>query len=140
MELTIYTKMKQRGPGLTSVERILAVNRKGGYLLLNVRLIEEFGMKGGERVLIAQDNDSRNDWYITVGADLPGGSKAIPVGKGRDGRPLSMRLQNKSATAALLDFVKAEYSASFLVATRSTRMQDGRDWYRILTATPKRKR
>lgn len=140
MELTIYKKKKPHAPGLKSVMRILSANRKGAFFSINVRLMLDLGLTGGERVLIAKDDDSRNDWYMTAGADVIDGSKTRPMGQGKSGRPVSMRFQNKGAVEALLDSVKADYSASFIVATRPTRMKDGRDWYRILTATPRQKR
>lgn len=139
MDLTIYKKKKPHAPRKASVTRILSANRKGALFCINVRLMLDLGLSGGERVLIAKDNDSRNDWYMTVGADIVDGSKTSPNGHGRDGRPVSIRFQNKGAVEALLDSVKADYSASFLVATRPIRMKDGRDWYRILTANPIRK-
>lgn len=117
----------------------MSANRKGGYFSINVRLMEDLGMKGTERVLIAKDDESRNDWYITIGEDLDNGSKVRPMGHDKE-RPFSMRFQNKAAVEDILDSVKADASASFIVATKATRMPDGRTWYRILTSIPKRKK
>lgn len=140
MKLTTYDRKKPSVTAKPSETRILSANRKGGYFSINVRLIHDFKMNGNERALIARDEDSRNDWYIIVGEDIGNGSKVRPIGLTRNGKPNSMRFQNKAAVEDLLDSVKASASASFIVATRPTRMPDGRDWYRLLTSIPKRKK
>lgn len=138
MKLTAYERKKPCVKAKASETRLLSANRKGGYFSINVRLMEDLGMNGTERVLIAKDDESKNDWYISVG-DIANGSKVRPMGSGKD-KPISMRFQNKAAVEDILNSVKAEASASFIVATRATRMPDGSVWYRILTAIPKRKK
>lgn len=139
MKLTTYERKKPSVQAKASETRLLSANRKGGYFSINVRLMEDLGMKGTERVLIAKDDESRNDWYITIGEDLDNGSKVRPMGHDKE-RPFSMRFQNKAAVEDILDSVKADASASFIVATKATRMPDGSTWYRVLTAIPKRKK
>lgn len=139
MKLTIYERKKPSVKAKASETRLLSANRKGGYFSINVRLTEDLGMTGTERVLIAKDDESRNDWYISIGGDLENGSKVRAMGGGKD-KSFYMRFQNKAAVEDILDSVKAEASASFIVATKATMMPDGSTWYRILTAIPKRKK
>lgn len=127
---------KNRPRGSVSEWREILVTRTQYRISLNTRLLRDFGLAGGERILIAKDEDSRNDWYITL-TDR-GGSKLRVAQRDQYGEPISIVFSSKPAATEILDSVKAELSAVFNVASKPTRMPDGRDWYRIMTAVPKR--
>lgn len=138
MKLREYAKKKPSVRAKASEVRMIAANRKGGFFCINVRLLQDLGLTHGDRLLIARDEDSRNDWYATFGGeDLPGGTKLRKIG--RDEKTTSLRAQSKAAVNDILDSVNAEQSASFMVALKP-KMQDGKAWYRIMTANPVRKR
>lgn len=138
MKLREYAKKKPTVRAKASEVRMIAANRKGGYFSINVRLYEDLGLTAGQRILVAKDEDSRNDWYVTFGSDdLPRGTKLQSIRSGA--KPRSLRTHCKAAVYDLLDSVKAEQSASFMVALKP-KMVGGKAWYRIMTANPVRKR
>lgn len=139
MKLTTYDKRTLSARPKASVHRTVNANRKNGFFTLSVRLFEDLGLQCGERALIARDEDSRNDWYITFGESAETGAKLRVSNNNRQEKPRSMKFNNKAAAVAILDSVKAESSATFLVATKATTMPDGSQWYRILTTIPHRK-
>ncbi len=100
---------------------------------MNVKAVELFGLKPGVCIVVAKDEDSRNDWYLTFGENLEIGTKLRLLHRGR--RINSMRTQNKEAVNDILNSVKAEQSATFLIS-KSPKLIDGKTWYKILTAKP----
>lgn len=116
-----------------SQERLVNVNRKGGCFNFNSKCIQELGLTNETKILIAKDDESRNDWYVAFGHELDG------MRLWAQGKPtIAYRAQSKTAAIEILDSVKAEKSATFLLAAKPTE-QDGIEWYRIMTATPIRK-
>lgn len=123
MKLQIIKRAHGGGNFPQSQERLVNANRKGGYFSFNSKCIRELGLTNETRILIAKDEESRNDWYVAFGEKLDG---------------MKLRAQYKTAAIEILDSVKAEKSATFLLAAKPTE-QDGIEWYRIMTATPIRK-
>lgn len=119
-----------------STERILCINRGAYRFFFNARLTRELGLRGGERILIAKDEDSRADWYLSI-TDNQGARLRITRRDG-SGEPASAVFYNKAAANEILNAVKAINSVSLFVAAKPTRMPDGSEWYRIMTAVPKR--
>lgn len=111
---------------------MINANRKGGYFSLNIKAIELFGLEPGCRIVVANDEDSRNDWYLAFGNNLENGTKLRLTYRKRSN---NMRTQNKEAVNAILNSVKAEQSATFLIS-KSPKLIDGKTWYKILTAKP----
>ena len=133
MKLKIYERRKSQVHARPSLVQMINVNRKGGYFSLNVKAVELFGLKPGVCIVVAKDEDSRNDWYLTFGENLEIGTKLRLLHRGR--RINSMRTQNKEAVNDILNSVKAEQSATFLIS-KSPKLIDGKTWYKILTAKP----
>lgn len=133
MKLKIYERRKSEVHAQPSLVQMINVNRKGGYFSLNVKVVELFGLKPGVCIVVAKDEDSRNDWYLTFGENLEIGTKLRLLHRGR--RINSMRTQNKEAVNDILNSVKAEQSATFLIS-KSPKLIDGKTWYKILTAKP----
>ena len=132
MKLKIYERRKSQVHARPSLVQLINANRKGGYFSLNIKAIELFGLEPGCRIVIANDEDSRNDWYLAFGNNLENGTKLrLTYSK----RSNNMRTQNKEAVNAILNSVKAEQSATFLIS-KSPKLIDGQTWYKILTAKP----
>ena len=132
MKLKIYERRKSEVHAQPSLVQMINVNRKGGYFSLNIKAIEVFDLKTSYRIVVAKDEDSRNDWYLTFGNNLENGTKLRLTYRKRSN---NMRTQNKEAVNAILNSVKAEQSATFLIS-KSPKLIDGKTWYKILTAKP----
>ena len=132
MKLKIYERRKSQVHARPSLVQMINANRKGGYFSLNIKAIELFGLEPGCRIVVANDEDSRNDWYLAFGNNLENGTKLRLTYRKRSN---NMRTQNKEAVNALLNSVKAEQSATFLIS-KSPKLIDGKTWYKILTAKP----
>lgn len=138
MKLREYTKFKLTPKVRTSEQRMICVNRKDDSFTINVRLTQDLGLIPGQRILIACDEDSRNDWYVTFGdKKLAGSSKLTKASKDR--KSLYLRAVNRQAARDLLDRIGIEKSATFMVALKP-KHDGGKAWYRIMTANPIRKR
>ena len=132
MKLKIYERRKSQVHARPSLVQMVNANRKGGYFSLNIKAIELFGLEPGCRIVVANDEDSRNDWYLAFGNNLENGTKLRLTYRKRSN---NMRTQNKEAVNAILNSVKAEQSATFLIS-KSPKLIDGKTWYKILTAKP----
>lgn len=138
MELKVFNTHQDGGKGGGTTIRTIAMNRKYRYLYFNAKVVREHNLKKGDRVKIAQDVDSKNDWYVTFCSPEEDGCKLWQQKKfGTDSR--SLIFYNKAAVNALLDSIKATYSATLIIAATPTEMPDGTKWYRVLTANPIRK-
>lgn len=137
MNLDIYKNANPRTWDIRTDTRTMSANRKGGFCSFNSKAIRDFDLRPGNRVIIAKDTDSKNDWYITfVEPENETGTK-LRIGRGhKTSKIYSMRTQNRAASGAILDSVKATYSATFIIAATPTEMPDGTIWYRVLTANP----
>ncbi len=123
--------------GYVPAERRIHLRRDFYRFHLNAQLIQDLGLKGGERIIIAKDEDSRNDWYFTVTTDE--GAKIRICLRNKNGDPISAAFYNKAAVNEILNSVNAVNTAAFIVAAKATMMPDGRTWYRIMTSTPIKK-
>ena len=132
MKLKIYERRKSQVHARPSLVQMINANRKGGYFSLNIKAIELFGLEPGCRIVVANDEDSRNDWYLAFGNNLENGTKLRLTYRKRSN---NMRTQNKEAVNAILISVNAEQSATFLIS-KSPKLIDGKTWYKILTAKP----
>lgn len=132
MKLKIYERRKSQVHARPSLVQMINANRKDGYFSLNIKAIELFGLEPGCRIVVANDEDSRNDWYLAFGNNLENGTKLRLTYRKRSN---NMRTQNKEAVNAILNSVKAEQSATFLIS-KSPKLIDGKTWYKILTAKP----
>lgn len=134
MKLQIV-KARQRGGIYSDVpDRLVYVNRRCRTFAFNTGCIRTFGLKHGMRVLLAKDTESHNDWYVAF--DIP----KIPESRilHLNGRPGSgLKIQHLTASEEILDSVKAERAATFIVGAKTIE-RDGIRWYRIMTATPVR--
>ena len=136
MKLEIFDHSKGRY-GSRVQHRAVSVNRRNAKISFSRQATEELGLSTEYAATFAKDSDSKNDWYITfVESENETGTK-LRIGQGRKTSKIySMRTQNRAASGAILDSVKATYSATFIIAATPTEMPDGTIWYRVLTANP----
>lgn len=135
MDLNIYTMDGLWGHGKCSDVAIINIHRRG-RIALNKFLSNTLNIQTGDQVLLAQDLDTRNDWYISFGKKIEGGYRVNQLRPKAPGKGL-VSYYGRQVLATILNTVNAENSASFIVATKKPKTYEGRTWYRILTATPK---
>lgn len=136
MKLHLYKREKPTVQAKPSLIQTISANRRGEYFSLNIKAIEVFGLTKNCYVIIAKDEDSRNDWYMTFGENLEGGTKLRFMV--RNGHASSMRTRNKKAVIDLLNSVKAEKGATFIIS-KTPKLIAGRNWYKILTKNPEKR-
>lgn len=131
-------KLSTREPRVwsQSAERILSVQRNNYRFNISVRLFRDLKLSGDERIAIAKDEDSQNDWYMAVTRER--GSKITISRRNSKGEAIAISFSNKSAANEILNAVKATSFASFIVATKATLTPDGNEWFRIITSIPKK--
>lgn len=131
--MKLIPKKQQRG--YISTERRIHIRRDNYRFYLNAQLLQDLGLKGDERIIIAKDEDSRNDWYFAITTE--DGAKIRICHINKNGDPVSAVFYCKAAANEILNSVNAMNAATFIVAAKATMMPDGRTWYRIMTAIPK---
>lgn len=135
MDLKIF-KGTGRWGHLGSTEiGMVNINRRG-RVGLNSFLVRTLNLNTGDRMVLARDLDTRNDWYISFGGEATEGYRMSQLRSKQPGKGL-VAYYSREAINTILDSVRAEASASFLVATGNAKQHDGRTWFRVLTATPK---
>lgn len=108
----------------------------GGRVRLNAGLIKALNLNPGDRIIMAQDLDSRNDWYIGfLQQDSTEGYRLNQLRQKYPDKSLGATY-SKEAVNTILDSVSAEISATFLVGTSNPKLIDGMTWYRLLTTNP----
>lgn len=107
-----------------------------GTIGINTFLQHTLRLEPGNRLLIARDTESRNDWYLSFSEESGEGYKIKYLRVRRPSVGMTTNYQKKMVKD-LLASVKAQRSASFYVATGNPTIHDGKTWYRILTSNPK---
>lgn len=132
MALKMYVKDKHvyKQP---MTQWLVNVNRGLGMFCLNNLIVDELLLAKGSKGILAYD-DETNEWLVAFGDDLPGFSLRILSNRGYKPR---LCFAGTEAAHAILNYVKAERGATFIVSKRP-KVIDGRNWYRIMTKRPKR--
>lgn len=119
--------------------RTLAVHRPSGRFTLSVKAVEELGIKSGDTIALAKDEESRDDWYLTFETDgLESNSINVRTSEGKNRKQSRIaEFRNKAAAREILDALGIPNAATFIIATRGIQ-QDGRTWLRIITTKPTR--
>ena len=134
MDLKIYKGKGRWGHPGSSEVGMINIHRRG-RIRLNSCLVRILQLKAGDRMIMAQDIDSRNDWYVSFGGDIAEGYRMSELRAKHPGTGLVA--YSREAINNILNSVKAETSVTFLVGTNNPKQFNGRKWYRVLTATPK---
>ena len=136
MALMIFKRTSPSVKAKQSMIRLVSFNRKHGLVMFNVCSSKEFGLTDGCRILFAKDTETRQ-WFFTIGSieDLSEGNtlqiRTNPSGSN------SAKVAAKNVVDAVCDDFMAE-SITFCIAQKS-KLMEGRQWWRIITATPYRK-
>ena len=107
-----------------------------GRIRLSSGLVAGLRLQSGNRVILANDRENRKDWYITFSGDEGEGYKLNNLSK-----QVSTTLvaeYNTDVVRTLLTAIKADISATLLIAMNHPVQNNGKNWYRILTSNPKR--
>lgn len=138
MKLIIYDKSNSETPNRHAGVRSISVTRIPGSFSFSQTAQRDLEIKDGHGILLAQDDENKNDWYICF-ADS---DSSFTIRKRRNGgyaKGLAPTLyfSNKFIANRLLDTVKATKAATLLISTKPT-IIDGKEWYKIVTSKPLR--
>ena len=137
MRLQIFNKESAGSGRLQSDVRSINVNRRNGGFVLSAALCSQLGVKKGDHVMFAKDEESKDGWYMCVTAsELGYGIYEKSTCKGRY-ITRSRYATCKLFAASILDAIKAKRAASLLVAAKPVEV-DGVEWYQIITSKPLR--
>lgn len=136
MALMIFKRTTPSVKAKQSMIRLVSFNRKHGLVMFNVCSSKEFGLTDGGRILFAKDTETRQ-WFFTIGTveDLSEGN-TLQIRTNPSGS-YSTKVTARNVVEAVCDDFKAE-SITFCIAQKP-KLMEGRQWWRIITATPYRK-
>lgn len=136
MKLVVFDRINQRGNAKLMM-RSLSVNRRNAKISFSRRATDEMNITTESQVAFAKDADSKNDWYMCVSqTEIQGGitvRKANGHGNCKDYQILGCTC--RALSAEILDSVKAQSGASFLIAEKPVEI-DGTQWYQIIISKP----
>lgn len=134
MKLKVFT-IEDRADRTEAGLRSVSVRRKGRQVTLSRRFVSDENVKKDDTTfaLLAFDEDSKQDWYLTIG-NHPNGYK-VNDRTDKSGKGLTHYFSVGKVAWKLLDTCKIKESGSFLVAEKPT-VIDGVTWYKIITAKP----
>lgn len=117
----------------TPTQWLLNVNRNTGRFYLNNLIADELKLTNNLRGVVAYDEDAR-EWMLAFGENVPGFRLIVLSNNGCRTR---LNFGCRKAAHAILNYIKATTTASFVVSKRP-RAIDGQKWYRIMTKNPMR--
>ncbi|WP_320980009.1 hypothetical protein [Bacteroides sp.] len=138
MKLIIYDKSNSETPNRRVGVRSISVTRKPGTFSFSQTAQRDLEIKDGYGVLLAQDDESKNDWYICF-ADSDSSftiRKRRNGGYAKDFAP-TLYFSNKFIANRLLDTIKAAKAATLLISTKPT-IINSKEWYKIVISKPLR--
>lgn len=91
MKLVVYNKMNALPLGQKSKERTIRFNQSNGVIYISRFLAKEMELKDGDKIIFANDEESKKDWFISKTNDEYG-LFCIPV------KQVSVSKANLSAT------------------------------------------
>lgn len=140
MKLIIYDKDSCESSGRRVGVRSISITRVPGSFMFSQTAQRDLKIKEGQGVFLAQDSESKNDWYMTISDDDNGFTvrKRKNGGFAKECAP-TLYFCNRLIANKLLDTVKAAKAATLLISTKPT-IIDGREWYKIIVSKPLRTR
>lgn len=127
MKLVVYNKMNALPLGQKSKERTIRFNQSNGVIYISRFLAKEMELKDGDKIIFANDEESKKDWFIGKTNDEYGfvlhSSKA------------GVRVQSKFICNSVLNATKTDCNATFLVAKEATEY-NGNKFFKIITSSP----
>lgn len=138
MKLKIFDKRTCGISRTRAVVRSMSMSRTNGAVSFSQTLKTELKLKAGMSVQIAQDEDSKNDWYISFSDSQTGFTvkERKNTGYAKECSPTAYFI-NRAIANKMLDFIKAPKSATMLVGEKCISV-DGMDWYKIVISKPLR--
>ena len=127
MKLIIYNKENSLSTSMRTGERTIGFNRKAGMIYLSRVLAAQIDLKEEDKIILANDEEDKKAWYFSKTTEESGFS--LKNNKG------GIRLTNKLLASKVLDSVKIDSNATFLVSKEATEV-DGLVFYRIITSGP----
>lgn len=64
MKLVVYNKMNALPFGQKSKERTIRFNQSNGVIYISRFLAKEMELKDGDKIIFANDEESKKDWFI----------------------------------------------------------------------------
>lgn len=130
MKLTVYNKQNSRVE--TIGLRCVSVRRNGKCITLSRLLCRQENVRSDIPMyaLVAFDEDSKNDWYLTFGGDEDG-FKINEKNPKHTRRGKTIYFCCGQMASKILDAAKCQSSATFLVSEKPQTV-DGMVWYKIL--------
>jgi hypothetical protein len=125
MKLIIYNIENSKAN--RTCERLCRVNRGTGVFTFSGELVKCLGLKTGDRVIVANDQEDKKGWYICKTDNEAG---FVVTGKDK-----ALLIRNSFVAGLLLSSIKIEKSASFLVAKEPI-VIDGEKYYQLITTKP----
>lgn len=138
MKLIIYDKSNSETPNRRVGVRSISITRIPGSFSFSQTAQRDLKIKEGQSVFLAQDDESKHDWYMSLSDDENGFTvrKRKNGGYAKDFAP-TLYFCNRFIANKLLDTVKAAKAATLLISTKPT-IIDGREWYKIIVSKPLR--
>ncbi len=136
MKLIIYDKDSCESYNKRVGVRSISITRVPGSFAFSQAAQKELKFKDGQGLFLAQDEESKNDWYISL-ADTDNGftiRKRRNSGYAKRCVP-TLYFCNRYMANRLLDTVKASKAATLLISTKPT-IIDGKEWYKIIVSKP----
>lgn len=138
MKLIIYDKSNSETSNVRVGVRSISVTRIPGSFSFSQTAQRDLEIKDGQGIILAQDDESKNDWYLCF-ADS---DSSFTIRKRRNGGYAkgfapTLYFSNKFTANKLLDTVKATKAATLLISTKPTIIGD-KEWYKIVISKPLR--
>ncbi len=113
--------------GQKSKERTIRFNQSNGVIYISRFLAKEMELKDGGKIIFANDEESKKNWFISKTNDEYGfvlhSSKA------------GVRVQSKFICNSVLNATKTNCNATFLVAKEATEY-NGNKFFKIIISSP----
>lgn len=138
MKLIIYDKDSCESSNRRVGVRSISITRIPGSFCFSQTAQREMHIKDGHGIFLAQDDENKNDWYMSLSDDGNGFTvrKRKNGGFAKECAP-TLYFCNRFIANKLLDTVKAIKAATLLISTKPT-IIDGREWYKIIISKPLR--
>lgn len=137
MKLIIYGKDSAPYSSMRLGFRSMTVRRTGTFVFTQKARIE-LKIKNGQKAFLAQADGSGNDWYICFACSGNGFNiRTRSISKLAKSPKEELLFSNRFTANKLLDIVKAENSATFLISDKPMDI-DGGEWYKIVVSKPLR--
>lgn len=125
MKLKVFNQHNSKAA--KSGERKIHFSKKSGLIGISKTATEELGIKEGDKLLLAQDEENPCDWFLAKTTDDEGFALRLKSG--------SSAFNCSSLVSRVLDSLKIEQSAGFYNAKNPQKIE-GKEYYLILTSKP----